>query len=209
MKKLLLLLFCTATTTLFAQTKKELIQKQKKEAVANSKFKKQEANKQMLRDSAIKNMAVEDSMRLQVDSVADAQKDSMRLVYMDSGYRVIDSNHKNWHALHYQKTNAWDKNDDFQNKILANAKFLKGNKLRHAKFINNSYCEKAKRITDSESNLTAAYINLNDLRRIELRSLLGKRKERKLEKARKTYIKKHGSIDDAKWMDATDFVAKK
>jgi hypothetical protein len=209
MKKII---FCSLmiafSVAAFAQTKAELAKAKKKEAIANNKFNKKENERKQLRDTLVKNMYAEDSVRLQIDSVADAQKDSMRLVYLDEGNKAIDSNQNNWYKQHYAKTTDWSKIDYYQSQILSQAKFLKGNKLRHAKFINTSYCQKAKQIGDSESNLTAAYSNLNDLRRVELRSLLGKRKERKLEKIRKTYIKKNGAIDDVKWMDANEMIAK-
>jgi hypothetical protein len=79
------------------------------------------------------------------------------------------------------------------------------------KIINTSFTEKAKVIVqDGDVNAKAQQLAaLNEERRGRIKALLGKAKERKLEKERKEFVKKNGVNADTAWMDIAESVSKK
>ncbi|MFN0081804.1 MAG: hypothetical protein ACKVOM_04740 [Ferruginibacter sp.] len=65
-----------------------------KEAIADTKFTKLQAEKTLMRDSLIVSIKMGDSLRLVIDRVSDLQKYSMSLAYRQEGLKNIDSINK-------------------------------------------------------------------------------------------------------------------
>jgi hypothetical protein len=208
MKKIFLIgLIAFSVATAEAQKSKKL---SSKETSANAKFKKLEASKRLMRDSLIIKMRVEDSTRLAMDSIADLQADSISIAYKENGLHAIDSMNIESYAAVQKNTIGWDKKQKSQNDMIQAAK-LSEYKSRQVKIINATYNEKAKAIIqDGDASEKAnELVALNEERRIKIKAVLGKSKERKLEKARKSFVKKHGVDEDIAWMDFADTYAKK
>jgi hypothetical protein len=181
-----------------------------KEAIANARFNKQEASKKVLRDSLIYKMKLEDSTRLAMDSIADLQADSISVAYKENGLREIDSLNKESYAAIGKNTDEYDKTQKLQNDMIQGVG-LSDYKNRQVKIINTSFTEKAKVIVqDGDANAKAQQLaTLNEERRGKIKALLGKTKERKLEKERKAFVKKNGVNADTAWMDIAETVSKK
>jgi hypothetical protein len=181
-----------------------------REAIAQSKFKKQEASKKLLRDSVLINMRLEDSTRLAMDSVADFQKDSMSVAYTTTGLATIDSTTKAQYATITNDRMSQDAEEQSQRSIIAGAN-LSQTQWKQVKLINTTYTEKAKVIQQGEDEMqkNQALITLNTERRAKLKALLGKSKERKLEKERLSYSKKKGADKTTAWMNIQESVVKK
>jgi hypothetical protein len=181
-----------------------------KEAIANARFNKQEASKKVLRDSLIYKMKLEDSTRLAMDSIADLQADSISVAYKENGLREIDSLNKESYAAIGKNTDEYDKTQKLQSDMIQGVG-LSDYKNRQVKIINTSFTEKAKVIVqDGDANAKAQQLaTLNEERRGKIKALLGKTKERKLEKERKAFVKKNGVNADTAWMDIAETVSKK
>jgi hypothetical protein len=181
-----------------------------KEAIANARFNKQEASKKVLRDSLIYKMKLEDSTRLAMDSIADLQADSISVAYKENGLKEIDSLNKESYAAIGKNTDDYDKTQKLQADMIEGAR-LSDYKNRQVKIINTSFTEKAKVIVqDGDANAKAQELAvLNEQRRGKIKALLGKSKERKLEKERKAFVKKNGVNVDTAWMDIAESVSKK
>jgi hypothetical protein len=181
-----------------------------KEAIANARFNKQEASKKILRDSLIYKMKLEDSTRLAIDSIADLQADSISVAYKENGLREIDSLNKESYAAIGKNTDEYDKTQKLQSDMIQGVR-LSDYKNRQVKIINTSFTEKAKVIVqDGDAAAKAQQLAaLNDERRGKIKALLGKTKERKLEKERKAFVKKNGINADTAWMDIAESVSKK
>jgi hypothetical protein len=208
MKKIFLLcLVAFSFATAEAQKRKKI---SNKETVVNARFNKHEASKKLMRDSLIIKMRLEDSTRLAMDSIADLQADSISLAYRENGLRAIDSMNNESFAAIGNNTSEWNKKQKSQNDIIQAAR-LSEYKSRQVKIINSSYIEKAKVIIqDGEASAKAnELVALNEERRNRIKALLGKSKEKKLEQARKSFVKKNGVDADTAWMDIVDSFAKK
>ncbi len=213
MKKIFLLcLVAFSFVAADAQTRKNKKSRKvpNKEAIANAKFNKQEASKKLMRDSSIFKMRLEDFTRLAMDSIADLQADSISVAYKENGLREIDSLNKESYAAIGKNTAEYDKTQRLQNEIVVGAG-LSDYKSRQVKIINTSYTEKAKALIE-EGNANAKaqeLLALNEERRGKIKAILGKSKERKLEKERKDYVKKNGVDVNTAWMDIPESVSKK
>jgi hypothetical protein len=181
-----------------------------KEAIANARFNKQEASKKVLRDSLIYKMRLEDSTRLAIDSITDLQADSASVAYKENGLREIDSLNKESYAAIGRNTDEYDKTQKLHSDMIQGVA-LSDYKNRQVKIINTSFTEKAKVIVqDGDANAKAQQLAaLNEERRGKIKALLGKAKERKLEKERKAFVKKNGVNADTAWMDIAESVSKK
>jgi hypothetical protein len=213
MKKIFLLcLVAFSFVAADAQSRKNKKSKKgpNKEAIANARFTKQESAKKLLRDSLIIKMKLEDSTRLAMDSIADLQADSISIAYKENGLREIDSLNKESYAAIGKNTYQYDEYQKTQSDMIKGAR-LSDYKSRQIKFINTSYTEKAKAIIqDGDANAKAQeLLALNEERRGKIKALLGKAKEKKLEKERKAFVKKNGVDADTAWMDIADSYAKK
>ncbi len=213
MKKIFLLcLVAFSFVTADAQTRKSKKNRKapNKEAIANAKFNKQEASKKMMRDSLIYKMKLEDSTRLAMDSIADLQADSISLAYRENGLREIDSLNRESYAAIGKNTDDYDKSQKLQSDMIQKAG-LSDYKNRQVRIINTSYTEKAKIIVQDgtlDSKVQELAV-LNEERRGRIKALLGKSKERKLEKERKAFVKKNGVEADTAWMDIAESYSKK
>jgi hypothetical protein len=212
-KKILLLsLVMFSFFAVSAQSKKSKKYKKgiNKEAVANARFIKKERAKKLLRDSLVIGLRKDDSTRLALDSIADYQKDSARIAYRDSGYKSIDSAKNAEYLAMNKERYQWDKTEKYHTDIAHLAK-LNDSKSRQVKYINQSYAEKAKVITkDSDLQSKAQELSkLNEERRKQLKALVGKHKEKVLERERKQFIKKYGVDADMVWIDIAETIAKK
>lgn len=211
MKKILLL--CAAAFTIFAadaQTKKKSkkAKKPNKEAIAKAKFEKQEADKKLARQVYMDSLRTEDSVRLVNDNLADLQKDSLRKVYREQGLKQIDSTNKESYLAMMNQRNAWDKSARTSAEVSKAAK-LSEYEAKQVAYINQEYNAKAKALlagsdAASQQQQLAA---LNNERREKIKTILGKGKERKLEKERKAYVKKNGADGDSQWVDVAESVA--
>ena len=211
MKKIILL--CVLGLSILgadAQTKKSKKYKKapSKDAVAKAKFTKEQAQKKLMRDSLIIGMRMEDSLRVAGDSLADLQKDSMSMAYRNNGLKNIDSITKQRYNLISKNRDDADKMDKAQMDINHAAK-LSDYQSKQVKYINETYSEKAKAIVqDNDPQLKKTELAaLNDERRMKIKTIVGKARERKLESERKDFIKKNGADEATAWIDIAESVA--
>ncbi len=213
MKKILILsIVAFSSFSVDAQSKKSMKNKKplNKEAVANVKFQKIEAGKKMGRDSVLVAMRLGDSIRYAMDSVSDAQKDSMSLVNNTEALSAINIATKaKYEAISSDRISS-EKSEALQDAMVTSSN-IHGTKLSLVKTINKTYIDKAMLVQKNSDDIqkTQSLIALNIARRNELKSILGQSKERKLEKARLAYIAKNGSNTDTAWMDLQEQIAKK
>jgi len=212
MKKIILL--CVVAFSMIgaeAQTKKgkKVKKAPNKEAVAKARYNKAEAQKKLMRDSLIIGLRMEDSIRLAVDSISDFQKDSMSLVYRENGLKNIDSLKNVRYGLIIKNREDADKMDKTQMDINSAAK-LSDYQSKQVKYINQTYSDKAKMIVQGNDPQTKKQelVVLNEERKIKLRTVIGKSRERKLESERKDFVKKNGADEATAWIDIAESVAK-
>jgi hypothetical protein len=181
-----------------------------KEAVANARFNKLEASKKLMRDSVLIKLGLEDSTRLAMDSIADLQADSVSVAYKENGVRQIDSLNKESYMAIEKNTDEYGKTQKIQSDMIQGVG-LSDYKNRQVKIINTSFTEKAKIVVqDGNANEKAQeLLALNEQRRARIKALLGKSKERKLEKERKEFVKKNGVDPSTAWMDIAEANTKK
>ncbi len=213
MKKIILLCLVASTfLTAGAQTKKSKKSKKapNKEAVAKARFNKQEIEKKLLRDSLVVAMRTEDSVRVVTDSISDLQKESESLAYRENGLKAIDSMNKEKYVTMAAERMESDKAEKVQSDISQTVKLSETTK-KQVKIVNTSYTEKAKLLLNDNGGQqkVTELIALNAERRDKLKAIVGKSKERKLEKERKEYIAKNGIDKETAWMDIGQPVAKK
>jgi hypothetical protein len=213
MKKIILLgLVAFSSFAVNAQTKKSKkhATRPTKEALAVTKFKKLEAQKKMERDSMLVSLKMEDSARIASDSIYDLQKASESEAYRQNGLKAIDSMTKARYAAIEAERMEWDKAAKVQKDISEGINLSEATK-NQVKIINTTYTEKAKLLLQGSEaqQKSQELIALNEERRAKLRAMLGKAKERKLEKERKEYIAKNGINSETAWMDIEQQVAKK
>lgn len=210
MKKILLL--CAAAFTFFAadaQTKKKSkkAKKPNKEAVAKARFEKQEVEKGLARRAYIDSLRIDDSTRIVNDNLADLQKDSLRNVYRESGLKQIDSTNKESYLSRMNQRNAWDKSAK-TNADVAKAAKLSDYQARQVQYINQEYNAKARAIAGTDAAPQQQQLAaLNAERREKIKAIVGKARERKLEKERKEYVQKNGADADSQWVDIAESVA--
>lgn len=195
-----------------AQTKKSSKKYKKpvnKEAVAKAKFEKQEALKKIARDSTLASLVASDSTRKSLDSIAEVQKEADRLAFTENGLKAIDSaNAAKYKAIETDRDNM-DKVTASQNAI-TNAVNLSEYQKKQVKYINESYTVKAKVIEASEAADKAKQLAaLNEERRAKIKTIVGKSKERKLEKERKNFVEKNGVDEVNAWIQQAESVSSK
>ena len=213
MKKILLL--CAVAFSFIAadaQTKKsgKKSKKPSKEAVAKAKFIKLEDQKKLARQVQLDSLMINDSLRLQNDSLADVQKDAERLAYKENGLKAIDSSNKESYRNLFKERSAWERTEKTEADI-ANAAKLNEYQAKQVKYINQQYNGKAKLLIQGSDATTKKQelINLNEERRLKIRAVVGKGKEKKLEKERKEYFTKYGADADSQWVNLAEQFAKK
>ena len=211
MKKIsLLCLIALSIFTAEAQTKKSKISKKQpnKETVANSKFKKAETQKKLMRDSLMLGMISEDSLRIMADNMSDLQKDSLSIVYKELGLKNIDSLNKLRYAAIAKSRSDIDIADKTQMDINRAAK-LNDYQAKQVKYINQTYSEKAKVLLNGFDPQTKKMelAALNEERRNKIRVIVGKSREKKIESERKDYFKKNIADESNLWINIAESVA--
>ena len=213
MKKIsLLCLIALSIFTAEAQTKKSKKSQKlpNKETVANSKFKKAEAQKKLMRDSLMLGMISTDSLRIMADNISDLQKDSLSTVYKEEGLKNIDSLNKLRYAVIAKSRSDIDIADKRQMDINSAAK-LNDYQSKQVKYINQTYSEKAKILVNGADLETKKMelATLNEERRNKIRVIVGKSREKKIESERKDYFKKNTADESNAWINIAESVAKK
>ena len=213
MKKISLL--CLIAFSFFAteaQTKKSKKSKKQpsKESVANTKFKKAQVQKKLMRDSLMLGMRMDDSLRIAGDSLSDLQKDSLSLVYKQTGLKDIDSLNKIRYATIAKSRSDIDIAEKTQMDINRAAK-LNEYQSKQVKYINQTYTDKAKVLMFGVDPQTKKMelATLNEERRNKIRVVVGKSREKKLENERKDYFKKNMADESNAWINIAESVASK
>ena len=195
-----------------AQTKKSKKSKKQpsKESIANTKFKKAQEQKKLMRDSIMLGMRMDDSLRLAVDSLSDLQKDSLSIVYKETGLKNIDSLNKLRYAAIAKSRSDVDIADKTQMDINRAAK-LNDYQSKQVKYINQTYTEKARVLLNGSDPQTKKMelAALNEERRSKIRVVVGKSREKKLEGERKDYFKKNIPDESNTWINVAESVAVK
>ncbi len=210
------ILTCIVALSVFAadaQSKKgkhKSGKKPSKEAIAKAKFTKQEAAKKEAREAKLFSMLSEDSLRLQNDSLADLGTENERLVYKAQGLKAIDSMNKLSYVTLSKQRGEWEKSERDNAEIMRAAK-LSEYESKQVKFINQTYNEKAYALIQNSSaeQKRQELILLNEERKDKIKTIIGKSKERKLNKERKEYVTKHGAVQDSQWVDTAESFSKK
>lgn len=210
-----ILLSCIVALSLFsadAQTKKakRSAKKPAKEAVAKSNFNKKQAAKKLARETQLNALLSDDTLRFTTDSLAELALTDERAIYKTEGLRAIDSLNKLSYVNLSKQRGDWEKTDRSNSEIMKAAK-LSDYEAGQVKFINQTYNEKANALMQSgdANQKKQELINLNEERKNKIRTILGKSKEKKLEKERREYIKKNGADTDSQWVDAAESFVKK
>lgn len=213
MKKISLL--CLIAFSFFAteaQTKKSKKSKKQpsKESVANTKFKKAQVQKKLMRDSLMLGMRMDDSLRIAGDSLSDLQKDSLSIVYKQTGLKDIDSLNKIRYATIAKSRSDIDIAEKTQMDINRAAK-LNEYQSKQVKYINQTYSDKAKVLLFGVDPQTKKMelATLNEERRNKIRVVVGKSREKKLENERKDYFKKNTADESNAWINIAENVALK
>ena len=212
MKKIILV--CAAALSILAvnaQVKKGVKKSKKpnKEAIAKARYTKLEAEKSLTRKAQLDSLMSTDSLRISGDSLADIQKATDRMVYKQNGLKAIDSVNKETYASLIKQRSYADKNQKFSDDLSKEAN-LNDYESTQVNYINQQYNDKAKSLlqgTDPSSKKTELVL-LNDERRTKIKTIVGKGKERRLEKDRKNYIQKNGAVGDSQWVDIAESVTK-
>lgn len=204
-----------------AQTTKAKHKKAKKtyvsaETKAKAKQKAELARIQMETDKKIQDYKLAsltaDSLRLDSERVANENFQMQEKAYLESRYKEIDSTNKaTWTRFGTEKE-QWSKTEQSLDAVNKAAK-LGAYESRQVKVINQAYYDKAKVVTDNAALAPdlkkQQLVTLNTERRTKIKAVVGKAKERKLEKERKEYAKKNGTDSQAKWIDEVEGYAKK
>lgn len=191
----------TAKTS--SKAKKTTISAKAKADAAAAKL--EEEKQQKFEDQRIERMRY-DSIRIENDRLADARLDSERVAYKEDKLRILDSTNKeSWKAASIQKENDLkaERNSELVNKA-ANLGPTQG---RLVKDINSTYNDKAKLVTSdaslTEEQKTQQLASLNAERREKIKAVVGKARERKIEKERKEFVQKNGADAQTLWIDQT------
>ncbi len=189
-----------------AQTKKRKTKKKpvNTETKAKAEYAKLEKERNVKFEEQRLERLYDDSVSREQERLEEFAKDSTRLAWKESKIKEADSMHnEKWknQSIEKEKFYATERS---QNAINKNAG-LSDNLGRQVKAINMSYNERAKAIRDNieiaDDAKTAQLAALNEERRAKIRAIVGKGKEKKVEKERKEYSMKYSDDMDAKWIN--------
>ena len=209
MKKIFLT--CVVALSLFAaeaqskKTKKVKNSYAQREARANAAFKKTQQEKQLMWETDRIERLRGDSERIDRERIADEQFTQQRMDWKTNRLKQIDStNQTTWKGFSVEQENM-AKLERERDAINTSAK-ISFNLGRQVKYINSSYTEKVLAINNNAAltaeQKTLELSTLNNERRTRIRAIVGKSKERKLEKERKEYVQKNtGSFNELAWAD--------
>lgn len=182
-----------------AQTKSS-----KKETASKAKYAKIEKERQQKFEEQRLERLEYDSIRYAKDSVYQAQFDSSRIAWKDSVAFVQDSTNTEKYKNMSAQSEQWNRIEKERALIFKEAK-LNEYQITQARFVNQQYAERAAALQADEmktaEDRAAAMAQLNLERETKLKTVLGKSRAKKLEKARKSYVKKNGAIEADAWID--------
>ncbi len=212
MKKLLLLFIVAfsflATDAQSKKRNKKHLKKPNKTALHKAKFAKKEAAKKIARAEKINALYGQDSARIAFDKMYDLQKDSESIAYYEAGKKYLDSSFKSKYKVSNEKKIAWDKAEKNQADIIKASK-LNDYQAQQVRYINFEYSKKANLLEKRKDAINKDYelSLLNIERRSKIKIIVGKLKERKIEKIRKKINEKNGIDEETAWIDyATNYM---
>ena len=168
-----------------------------------------ESARQLRIDSTITAQLRVDSVRKFNDSIAEVKFQQERLAWNEAKARETDSINKE-HVKMLSKEHAQSLTIQSQRETLGKAAKLNDYQQQQVSFINQHYFGKAQKIKQdpalAEDKKREQLTKLNDERINRLKTVIGKSKEKKLEKARKN---QKDTIDtEAQWINEVDGVVK-
>lgn len=208
MKKILFSAVLVAMTFFAADAQQKKTKTKKKtvstEAKAKAEYAKLEKERQQKFEDQRLERLYDDSVSREQERLEEFVKDSTRTAWKETKLKEADSMHnEKWknQSVEKEKYYATERSQDAINK---NAK-LDVNQGRQVKAINMSYNDKARVIRENmeltEDVKTAQLVSLNEERRAKIRAILGKSKEKKVERERKEYSAKYSDDIEAKWIN--------
>lgn len=214
MKKTFLLLgiliaFFGAEAQTSKKQKKSKKTKVSSEALMQARMDSLEAQRQVRIDSTIALQLQSDSIRRFNDSMANEKYQQERLAWNEAKNREIDSLNKE-HAKTLSREQEQALAIQQSRNEASKAAKLNDYQKQQVNFILQAFYTKAIRIKQdssvAEDQKKQQLAQLNDERRSKLRSVIGKSKERKLEKARKS---QNNTIDtEVQWINEAEGYAK-
>ncbi len=189
-----------------AQTKKTKSKKKpvSTEAKAKAEYAKLEKERQGKFEEARLERLYDDSVSREQERLEEFVKDSTRLAWKEAKIKAADSMHnEKWknESVEKEKFYATERSQNAINRSAG----LNDNQGRQVKAINMSYNDKAKAIRDNveltDEAKTTQLAALNEERRAKIRAIVGKGKEKKVEKERKEYSMKYSDDIEAKWIN--------
>ena len=180
-----------------------------------SKAKAEFAKKQQERQENIEAQRVEllaaDSARRSNDHIADSSFASTQMAWKDSMNRRMDTTYTNRYKTIKTQTEDWAVADHKKDEINKAAK-LTVTQGRQVKNINQSYTEKANMVKENttltEEQKKAQLMTLNTERLARIKAVVGNGKAKRLEKERKEFVMKNGSVSEEMWIDEVEGYAK-
>ncbi len=151
-----------------------------------------------------------DSMRIDSERVARENFEIERQTYLDTRYKEIDSTNQAKWKKYGEDKEQFSKTDQHLDAVnrAANLSSYEG---KQVKAINQIYFDKARivkdnvEITDEQRKQELQALNME--RRAKIKAVVGKSKDKKIEKERKEYAKKYGEDSQAKWIDEVEGIA--
>lgn len=148
-----------------------------------------------------------DSMRIDSERVARENFELERKAYLENRTREQDSTNKvTWKRLSDEKEQSIKTEQSLD--AVSKAAHLSSYEGRQVKAINQLYHDRARIIRDNtlltEDQKKQQLVALNAERRAKIKAVVGRSKDKKLEKERKEYVKKYGEDIRAKWIDEVE-----
>ncbi len=214
MKKALLLFgilisFLASEAQTTKKNKKSKKTKVSREALLQARMDSMQAQRQQRIDSTIAFQLKTDSVRKENDRIAEEKLQQERLAWKAAKDREIDSLNGEHAKAIVVEQKRWTALQDQRNEISRAAK-LNDYQKQQVNYILQSFYVKAQGIKKDSSlqdeQKKQQLAKLNDERRGRLKSLLGKSKEKKLEKARKSHNNPNDT--EAQWISEVEGYAK-
>ena len=204
MKRIALTLLFASFTFLMGQAQSKT---SKKESASKAKYAKIEKERQQKFEEQRIERLEYDSLRYAKDSVYQAQFDSSRIAWKDSvGYYQDSVNIDKYKTMSAQ-SEEWN-NMEKQRAVIYKEAKLNEYQITQARFVSQQYAERAAVVnTDqmkSAEERMMALAALNAEREMKLKTVLGKSSAKKLEKSRKSYVKKNGAISADTWINTAN-----
>ena len=179
----------------------------KKEKTSKAKYAKLEKDRQQKFEDQRLDRLEYDSIRYAKDSVYQVQFDSSRIAWKDSVAYVQDSTNTDKYKNMSMQSEQWNRMEKERALIYKDAK-LNEYQITQARFINQQYADRAAALKADEMKSSeekaATMAELNMEREAKLKTVLGKSRAKKLEKSRKSYVKKNGAVEADAWIDMAE-----